>query len=92
MHTNIECKRNLPVNEHFDKVNNDSIVFNYSSIVLTKAMDSLLNKGLNFSILQKKLDMTQVLTDFKKLERSLIWHEFWYGRDDQESERKMPVF
>ena len=68
-----------------------SIVFNYSNIVLTEAMQNLLNRGLNFSILPLKLDLTQVLVDYKKFERSTIWHEFWYGRE-QDSERKVPIF
>ena len=33
-----------------------SVVFNYSDIELTKDMEDLLNRGLNFSILSKKLD------------------------------------
>ena len=44
-------------------------------------MESLLNRGLNFSILPLKLDITQVLVDFKRFERSIIWHEYFYGRD-----------
>ena len=55
-------------------------------------MERLLNRGLNFSILPKKLDFTQVLTDFKKFERSAIWHEFWYGRHMDEEVRKEPIF
>ena len=54
-------------------------------------MRDVLNRGLNFSILPLKLDLTQVLVDFKKFERSAIWHEFWYGRD-QDMERKLPIF
>ena len=26
--------------------------------------------------------MTQVFTDFRKYERSIIWHEFWFGREE----------
>ena len=68
-----------------------SIVFNYSSIELTEDMDKVINKGLNFSILPKKLDMTQVWVDIKRFERSCIWQEFWYGRDDQQMKTK-PIF
>ena len=67
--------RNIPKNQ------NISVVFNYSKIKLTPAMESLLNRGLNFSILPLKLDITQVLVDFKIFERSIIWHEYFYGRD-----------
>ena len=68
-----------------------SIVFNYSSIQLTTDMDSLLNKGLNFCILPLKLDMTQVFTDFRKFERSMIWHEFWFGREEV-TNKEEPIF
>jgi hypothetical protein len=54
-------------------------------------MSNLLNRGLNFSILPLKLDITQVLVDYKRFERSTIWHEFWYGRE-QIQERKKPIF
>ena len=59
-----------------------NIVFNKSSIVLTRDMEDLLNRGLNFSILPNKLDLTQVLVDFKYFERTMIWKEFWFGRED----------
>ena len=58
-----------------------NIVFNYSSIVLTDAMTRLLNRGFNFCILPMKLDMTQLLVDLKRFERSVVWQEFWYGRE-----------
>ena len=63
---------------YFQSIN---IVFNYSSIVLTDAMTRLLNRGFNFCILPMKLDMTQLLVDLKRFERSVVWQEFWYGRE-----------
>ena len=57
-----------------------TIIYNYSSIELNEQMNKLLNRGLNFAILPLKLDITQVLVDFKRFERSTIWHEFWYRR------------
>ena len=54
------------------KKQNVSTVFNYSSIELTEAMVALLNRGLIFAILPLKLDLTQVLVDFKRFERSII--------------------
>ena len=48
-------------------------------------MISLLNKGLNFSILPLKLDITEVLTDFKRFERKLFWQEFFHGKENQEA-------
>ena len=68
-----------------------SIVFNYSDIELTGAMHDLLNLGLNFSILPLKLDITQVLVDFKQFERSVIWQEFWFGTD-RDKDYKAPIF
>ena len=66
-----------------------SIVFNYSRIVLTDAMVSVLNRGLNFCILPMKLDITQVLVDWKQFERSMIWTEFWYGKEKVETKTKV---
>ena len=45
-------------------------------------MDSLLNRGLNFSILPEKMDFTQLLVDHKRFERSAIWTEYHYGKDE----------
>ena len=59
-----------------------SVIFNYSKIKLTHAMENLLNRGFNFSILPLKLDLTQVLVDFKRFERSTIWQEYFYGREN----------
>ena len=47
-----------------------NVVFNYSSVVLTKSMQEVLNLGLNFAVLPKKLDITQVLSDFKRFEKT----------------------
>ena len=69
----------------------ESLVFNYSSVQLTEDMSNLLNRGLNFSILPLKLDITQILVDFRKYERSIIWHEFWFGRET-ENEYEKPMF
>ena len=61
-------------------------VYIYIFFFQSAAMESLLKKGLNFSILPRKQEMTQVLTDFKKFERSVIWHEFWHWRDMEQTE------
>ena len=70
--------KNIPKNQEL------SVIFNYSKIKLTAAMENLLNRGLNFSILPLKLDLTQVLVDFKRFERSVIWNEYFYGREKDE--------
>ena len=54
-------------------------------------MESVFSKGLNFSILPKKLDMTQVWVDFKRFERSCIWTEYWHGKENHERQLK-PIF
>ena len=54
-------------------------------------MENLLNRGFNFSILPLKLDLTQVLVDFKRFERSVIWHEYFYGSESN-SDFKVKIF
>ena len=67
-----------------------SVIFNYSSVTLSKEMESLLNRGLNFSVLPDKLNLTQVLVDFKRFERTMLWTEFWSGQPKEEY--KPPIF
>ena len=73
-----------------DIQNNYNVVFNYSTLVITDPMNRLFNRGLNFSILPLKLDITQTLVEFKRYERSAIWTEFWYGKDNEQIEE--PIF
>ena len=54
-------------------------------------MKSLLNRALNFSVLPLKLDITQVLVDFNRFERSAKWQEFWYGKEEEKDVSK-PIF
>ena len=68
-----------------------SIVFNKSSTILSKEMEDLLNRGFNFSILPNKLDITQVLVDFTYFERTMIWKEFWHGKEDA-GNLSIPIF
>ena len=55
-------------------------------------MEELLNLGLNFAVLPLKLDITQILVDFKKFERNMVWHEFWFGKEDKDENYEPPVF
>ena len=56
-------------------------------------MDKLINKGLNITILPRRLDITEVLVDYKKFARSVIWQEFWHGRDqNSDIDLKTPIF
>ena len=77
----VNCQPNPPVKQ--------SVVFNYSGIELSEPMIKLLNRGLNFSILPYKCDITQVLADYKRFERSVIWTEFWHGRTDCNIEKQI---
>ena len=54
-------------------------------------MENLLNRGLKFAVLPLKLDLTQVLVDFRHFERSAIWKEFWHNREENK-QRKQPIF
>jgi hypothetical protein len=58
-----------------------NVVFNESKIVLSEAMLKVLNRGLKFAISPLRLDITQVLTDFRRFERTMIWKEFWFGKE-----------
>ena len=67
-----------------------NVVFNYSSIVLTKEMEKVLNRGLEFCIQPLKLDLTQILVDYQRFERTMIWQEYWFGREKEEN-YKTPI-
>jgi hypothetical protein len=67
-----------------------SVVFNYSKIELTPAMEKVLNRGLNFAILPLKLNMTQVLVDYNRFERTMLWQEFW--ANSPKTDYKPPIF
>ena len=51
---------------------NISLIFNYSKVKLTHDMEKVLNRGLNFAFLPKSLDLTQILSDYKRFERNMI--------------------
>ena len=55
-------------------------------------MWEVLNMGLKFAILPLKLDITQVLVDFRKYKRNLVWKEFFFKMEDKDKEYKPPVF
>ena len=63
-----------------------NVVYDYSSIELNAAMDRVLNRGLNFCILPKRLDLTQVLVDFRRFKRTMVWKKFWFGREGENSQ------
>ena len=67
-----------------------SIVFNYSSITLTPGMEKVLNRGLIFSVTPLNLNLTQVLVDFSRFERTMLWQEFW--ADTTKEQYAPPIF
>ena len=54
-------------------------------------MFSLLGRALNFSVLPLKLDITEVMVDFKRFSRAAIWQEYWHGREKDPNYKK-PIF
>ena len=48
-------------------------------------MEKVLNRGLNFCVMPIKLDITQILVEFKQFERTIVWQEFWYGTEKSEA-------
>ena len=84
---NIESKKS--VKQKNLKTEYKSIVFNYSKIVLKVNMINVLNRGLIFCILLKKIDITQILIDWKRFEQSMIWKEFCYGKETRDLKKKI---
>ena len=72
------------------KKQNITVVFNISSIPLTEAMERVLNRGLNFSVLPSNIDITNRLVDWKRFGRTMVWKEWWFGRES-EKEIQTPI-
>ena len=72
--------------------NKINVVFNYSSVTLSKDMEKVLNRGFNFAILSPKLDITQMLVDFKRFERSMIWQEYWFDNENANDAKNEVIF
>ena len=68
-----------------------TVVFNESKLILTKDMENVLNRGLKFAIIPHKLDITQVLTEFRRFERTMVWTEFGFGKPQGE-QYEPPLF
>ena len=54
-------------------------------------MKKILNRGLKFSVLPLKMDLTQLLTEFRRHERTMVWKEFWYNSENDEA-YEAPIF
>ena len=46
-------------------------------------MVKVLNHGLKYSVLPSKLDISQVLTDLRQFERTMVWKDYWFGKDQE---------
>ena len=68
-----------------------NIIFHYSKVKLSEAMEEVLNLGLNLAILPSKLDISQVLADFKRFERNMVWKEYFF-KQDEDNEYTPPIF
>jgi hypothetical protein len=77
-----------------DKKNKTQIsaVYNHSSIKLTPAMETVLNRGLNFCVTPLSLNITNVLVDHRKFERSIKWKEFFANQNEDEDPDIEPVW
>ena len=53
---------------------------NYSKIVLTEGEEAILNKGLNFCPMRRKVNRTEVEVAFQGYARSCKWVEFWHSK------------
>jgi hypothetical protein len=51
-------------------------IYNHSDLKLSDAMKSVLNRGLNFCVSPLTLNITNVLVEYRKYERSVKWVEF----------------
>ena len=49
------------------------LVTNFSDIAVTKDMESLLNKGLNYAIVPKNVNTTQIVAGFERMGRTMNW-------------------
>ena len=68
-------------------------VYNLSSVPLSKAILSLLNKGLGYCPTPKGINDTQIVADFTRLERSMAWfYIFGEINSQNDSEEKEFIF
>ena len=68
---------------------NLSLVHNFSDMVMTEDMKSLLNHGLGFVPTPRLLNKSELVSDLHRYERRMRWKEFFYLDDKaEENERK----
>ena len=54
-----------------------SPIFNFSSVIIDRPTEKLLNRGLNFAIKTPIPSTTQIKADCRKFTRTVTWNEFW---------------
>lgn len=69
-----------------------SVIYDYSTIQMTEGMNKILNRGLNFCINPLKLNITEILVDYRKFERKMKWKEFWSDQDQTDNNYKPELF
>jgi hypothetical protein len=72
-------------------------IYNHSNLTLTEAMKKILNRGLNFCVSPLTLNITNILVEYRKYERTVKWVEFFADKDtesdsDTESNWKKEIF
>lgn len=56
-------------------------------------MENVLNRGLNFCVTPENVNMTEVLADFRKFDRSMKWKEHFADIEEtDQSEFKREIF
>ena len=55
-------------------------------------MIKILNRGINFCITPLKLNITEILVDYRKFERKMKWKEFWSEQDQTDNNFKPELF
>jgi hypothetical protein len=65
-------------------------IYNYTNLELSEAMTRVLNRGLNFCINPLKLNLTEILVDYRKFERKLRWKEFFSDNDELQTNEWTP--
>ena len=61
-----------------------NLVTNYSKTTLSEEEESVLNKGLNFCPMRKKVNRTDIEVSYQRYARSCRWREFWFSQDEGE--------
>ena len=74
------------------KNKNISVIYDFSTIQLTEGMTKILNRGLNFCITPLKLNITEILVDYRKFERKMRWKEFWSEEDQTVKSYRPEIF